>query len=56
MANNRTYWAIEAIGTSSHGAGAGATPDLTQFDYTPGVQSVGMTTNFNLDQIFQQKL
>ena len=53
MANNRTYWAIEAIGTSAHGAGTGATPDLAQFDYTPGVQSVGMTTNFNLDQIFQ---
>jgi len=53
MANNRTYWAIEAIGTSAHGAGEGATPDLSQFDYTPGVQSVGMTTNFNLDQIFQ---
>tara|TARA_B100000519_G_scaffold156492_1_gene137881 strand:- start:705 stop:1817 length:1113 start_codon:yes stop_codon:yes gene_type:complete len=53
MANKRTYWAIEAIGTAAHGAGAGATPALDSFHFVPGVQSVGMTTNFNLDQIFQ---
>jgi len=56
MANKRTYWAIEAIGTAAHGAGntaAGATPDLAYFYFVPGVQSVGMSTNFNLDQIFQ---
>ena len=53
MANKRTYWAIEALGTAPHGTGTGATPALDSFQYVPGVQSVGMTTNFNLDQIFQ---
>ena len=49
MANKRTYWAIEAIGTAPHGVGEA--PGTYQF--VPGVQSVGMSTNFNLDQIFQ---
>ena len=45
MANKRTYWAIEAIGTAIHGTGeAPAT-----YQFVPGVQSVGMSTNFNLE-------
>ena len=47
--NYRTYWAIEAIGTESEGLG-GTVADV---DFMHGVQSVGLSTNFNLEQIFQ---
>lgn len=55
MANTRTYWAIEGMGTGVHGAGVAAAgaSDLQNFQYCPGVQSIGMSTNFNLEQIFQ---
>ena len=55
MANKRTYWAIEGMGTGVHGAGVAAlgVSDLQNFQYCPGVQSIGMSTNFNLEQIFQ---
>jgi len=49
MANKRTYWAIQGLGTAAHGTG----PSITEYDYAPGIQSVGMSTNFNLEQIFQ---
>jgi len=47
--NYRTYWAIEAIGTEAEGLG-GTVGDV---DFMHGVQSVGLSTNFNLEQIFQ---
>tara|TARA_R100001377_G_scaffold85325_1_gene71620 strand:- start:1385 stop:2473 length:1089 start_codon:yes stop_codon:yes gene_type:complete len=50
MTNRRTYWAVEALSTGVHGASAGL---VENSDYLPGVQSVGLTTNFNLEQIFQ---
>mgnify|MGYP003650887122 CR=1 FL=1 len=50
MANKRTFWACEGLGTATHGSG---TTSATAYTYVPGVQSVGMTTNFNLEQIFQ---
>ena len=55
MANTRTYWAIEGMGTGVHGAGVAAVgvSDLQNFQYCPGIQSIGMSTNFNLEQIFQ---
>tara|TARA_R100001082_G_scaffold108477_1_gene83755 strand:- start:3471 stop:4619 length:1149 start_codon:yes stop_codon:yes gene_type:complete len=48
--NHRTYWAVEAIGTAKEGVGTGG---VTAFQFLPGVQSVGISTNFNLEQIFQ---
>jgi hypothetical protein len=48
--NYRTYWAVEAIGTAKEGVGTGG---VTAFQFMPGVQSVGISTNFNLEQIFQ---
>ncbi len=47
--NYRTYWAIEAIGTEAEGLGG----TIANVDFMHGVQSVGLSTNFNLEQIFQ---
>lgn len=49
MVNKRTYWAVEALGVAAEGAGV----LLSAAQFVPGVQSVGITTNFNLEQIFQ---
>ena len=54
--NKRTFWACEGLGTADHGAGgngAGGTGVPSDYTFVPGVQSVGMSTNFNLEQIFQ---
>ena len=51
MASKRTYWAITALGIGPEG-----TPDgtgLKTAEYLKGVQSVGISTNFNLEQVFQ---
>jgi len=48
--NKRTFWACEGIGTVQHGDGD---LDPSTYEYVPGVQSLGMSTNFNLEQIFQ---
>ena len=48
MANKRTYWAVEGLATGIHG-----TVGIANAQFCPGVQSVGITTNFNLEQIFQ---
>ena len=51
MASKRTYWAITALGIGPEG-----TPDgtgLKTATYLKGVQSVGISTNFNLEQVFQ---
>ena len=49
MANKRTYWAIQALGT--HVSDGSFTVATAKF--VPGVQSVGITTNYNLEQTFQ---
>ena len=47
--NKRTFWAVEAIGTAPDG-----TAESTgTYNHVPGVQSVGVSVNFNLEQIFQ---
>jgi hypothetical protein len=56
---NRIYWAITAFGVAAEGSGVGQHAAATQFGapfnavYMRGVQSVGITTNFNLEQVFQ---
>lgn len=45
MANNRIFWAVTAVGIAPH-------QSLT-FVPTKGVQSVGITTTFNLEQVFE---
>lgn len=50
--NKRTYWAIEGMGCAPHGTGH-LTNALESYEFVPGVQSLGITTNFNLEQIFQ---
>ncbi|GAH00289.1 unnamed protein product, partial [marine sediment metagenome] len=44
--NKRIYYAVHQVGLKED-ADAGA------FTEIHGVQSVGMTTNFNLDQVFE---
>ena len=51
MASKRTYWGITALCIGPEG-----TPDgtgLKTATYLKGVQSVGISTNFNLEQVFQ---
>ena len=49
MANNRVYYAIHQVGIKEDGnSGAFAADDVLH-----GVQSVGMSTNFNLEQVFE---
>jgi len=60
---NRIYWAITAFGVASRGSDHDGTDDqqaaATQYGhpdnavYMRGIQSVGITTNFNLEQVFQ---
>jgi len=45
-ANKRIYYAVHQVGIGSNAAYAGLTA-------AHGVQSVGMTTNFNLEQVFE---
>src|SRR5690554_3124152 len=46
MPNKRIYYAIQQVGLKQDG-------DAGDFTEVCGVQSVGMTTNFNLEQVFQ---
>lgn len=48
MANNRIFYAVQQVGFRADGA-----TDATNFTALHGVQSVGMTTNFNLSQVFE---
>ncbi len=52
MANVRTFYACQKV---SFGAASGSTSTPSSFDYITlnGVQSVGITTNFNLDPVYQ---
>lgn len=50
-ANNRIYYASQAVTLTPQNSDGSAVYSLT---YVPqGLQSVGMTTNFNLEQVFQ---
>lgn len=51
MPNNRIFYAIQAIGLNS--SGASSTGDITGATWVKGVQSVGVTTNFSLEQAFE---
>ena len=44
--NNRIYYAIQQVGLKADG-------NTNAFTAIKGVQSVGMTTNFNLEQVFE---
>jgi len=48
MGNKRLYYAVQSVAFSPVG-----TVNPASADFMHGVQSVGMTTNFNLDQIFE---
>lgn len=51
MASKRTYWAITALGTGPEGFLDGT--GVTTAKFMKGVQSVGISTTFNLEQVFQ---
>jgi hypothetical protein len=54
MANNRIFYAVQAVGIGHSGVypnSIGA--NSTDFEWMKGVQSVGITTNFNLEQVFE---
>ena len=51
MASKRTYWAITALGTGPEGIPDGT--GVTSAVFMKGVQSVGISTTFNLEQVFQ---
>ena len=46
--SKRTFWAMEGVSI-----GASTVSAVTGSTFVPAVQSVGITTNFNLEQIFQ---
>ena len=48
MANNRIYYAIQQVAFRKNSAGTGGTSYVAR-----GVQSVGITTTFNLEQAFE---
>ena len=47
MANNRIFYACQAVGLKPIGSTTG------NYKVAHGVQSVGVTTNFNLEQAFE---
>ena len=49
-ANKRIFWAVQAIALTDHGAGGAKSGDWTILS---GVQSIGITTTFNLEQVFE---
>ena len=51
MASKRTYWAITALGIGPEGVVNGTGVAAAKFLH--GVQSVGISTTFNLEQVFQ---
>lgn len=52
MSNNRIFYAIQAVGIKA--SGTSSTGDITSATWVKGVQSVGVTTNFSLEQFFEQ--
>lgn len=54
MANNRIFYAVQAVGIGHSGIFPDAiTTNSSNFQWMKGVQSVGITSNFNLEQIFE---
>jgi hypothetical protein len=54
MANNRVFYAIQALGFAPHNTVDPAnTLEPSGFVTANGVQSVGLTTTFNLEQVFE---
>lgn len=49
--NNRIFYAIQAVGLKA--SGTASTGDITSATWVKGVQSVGVTTNFSLEQAFE---
>ena len=47
--NDRIFYATQAVGIQNHGNGG----DVAALDMVHGLQSVGMNTNFNLEQAFE---
>tara|TARA_Y100000114_G_scaffold157000_1_gene186512 strand:- start:1362 stop:2639 length:1278 start_codon:yes stop_codon:yes gene_type:complete len=50
--NNRIFYACQAVAIAKEGAGNASEP-LAPANMAHGVQSVGITTNFNLEQAFE---
>ena len=54
MANNRVYYAIQQVSFGKNSSGVDGVPGHTQERIAAhGVQSVGLTTTFNLEQVFE---
>ena len=54
MANNRIFYAVQAVGIGATPVPSGSiTSEGSGFRWMKGVQSVGITTNFNLEQAFE---
>lgn len=58
MANNRIFYAVQALGIESPSASGNGVPLMEDtgsgtITWMKGVQSVGITTNFNLEQAFE---
>ena len=52
MSNKRIYWAITALGVAAPKVDSAPTSP-TAATFVPGVQSVGISTTFNLEQVFE---
>ena len=54
MANNRIFYAVQAVGIGQSPVSSGSiASEGSGFRWMKGVQSVGITTNFNLEQAFE---
>ena len=56
MSQNRIFYAIQALGFAQHGvtgSGVGGLFDPSGFVSAHGVQTVGLNTTFNLEQVFE---
>ena len=59
MAYNRIFWAIQALGIAPHGSNPTddsswtAGEAIATANFVSGVQSVGITSTFNLEQVFE---
>lgn len=54
MANNRIFYAVQAVGIGRSPISSGSiATEGSGFRWMKGVQSVGITTNFNLEQAFE---
>ena len=52
--NNRIFYACQAVAITNHGDDS--VEAINGSDMVYGLQSVGMTTNFNLEQAFELSL